>query len=173
MRTITVQPGATINLGQQYDNEATEVIFPASIISKITDVFGPEGIFYIWYIRNGDSKGYPIGSPLVTYSGGQVRWTITEADVAKPGPAQVQLRYIALDFQVMSKVFRAMVYNSVDIGDDVPEPMEPWADAIIEALANVHEVPAGGTTGQVLTKASDDDYEVEWADLPVYNGEVI
>lgn len=164
MRTITVQPGATINLGQQYDNEASEVLFPASLISKITDIFGPEGNFYIWYIRNGDSEGYPIGPPLVTYSGGQVRWTITEADVAKPGPAQVQLRYIALDAQVMSKVFRAMVYNSVDIGDDVPEPMEPWADAIMAALEDIHEVPAGGTTGQVLAKASDDDYDLEWTD---------
>jgi hypothetical protein len=27
-------------------------------------------------------------------------------------------------------------------------------------------VPPGGTTGQVLTKASDDDYDVEWIDLP-------
>lgn len=27
-------------------------------------------------------------------------------------------------------------------------------------------VPAGGTTGQVLVKASDDDYDTQWADLP-------
>jgi hypothetical protein len=26
-----------------------------------------------------------------------------------------------------------------------------------------HDVPAGGTTGQVLTKASDDDYDADWA----------
>lgn len=28
------------------------------------------------------------------------------------------------------------------------------------------QVPAGGTTGQVLAKKSDADYDVEWIDLP-------
>lgn len=29
---------------------------------------------------------------------------------------------------------------------------------------NVHSIPAGGTTGQVLKKSSDSDYDTEWAD---------
>lgn len=30
----------------------------------------------------------------------------------------------------------------------------------------VHQVPAGGTTGQVFTKATPDDYDADWEDLP-------
>lgn len=33
--------------------------------------------------------------------------------------------------------------------------------------------PAGGTTNQVLTKMSDDDYDYDWADLPVWDGGVV
>ena len=164
MRTITVQQGSVINLGFQYDNVAAQVIFPESIIKQFTDIFGPEGNFYIWYIRAGDSTGYPIGSPLVVYSGGKVTWTLTEAELAKPGQSQVQLRYIAYDSQVMSKVFRCMVYRSVPTSEDIPAPMMAWADAIIEALDDVHGVPAGGTSGQVLGKASGTDYDLEWID---------
>jgi microcystin-dependent protein len=32
--------------------------------------------------------------------------------------------------------------------------------------ANVHSVPAGGTTGQVLTKASGTNYNTQWTSLP-------
>lgn len=166
MRSVIVQPGVTINLGHQYDNEATEVIFPEACIRQFTDIFGPEGNFYLWIIRSGDSEGYPVGPPLVVYSPDRevVTWTVTEADVASPGPLQVQLRYIAYDSQVMSKIFKAQVYDSIDIGSEIPEPLEPWADAIIRALQDVHGVPAGGTSGQVLGKASDDDWDLSWLD---------
>lgn len=170
---ITVQPGQAIQLGRQYENEITQVIFPYNIVSRFLDAAEEPGIFGIWIHRPGDPVGYPIGSPLVTYADGQVTWLITSAELVKAGTAQVQLRYIVDNIQVMSMVYKAVISDSVDIGDEVPEPMEPWADAIMEALENVHEVPAGGTTGQVLAKASDDDYDLEWTDLPVYNGEVI
>ena len=34
-------------------------------------------------------------------------------------------------------------------------------------------VPAGGTTGQVLMKTDDYDYDFAWTDLPIYNGTVV
>lgn len=137
MRTVTVAPGQTINLGYQYDNDSTQVVFPNSIISAFTDLFGMDGTFSIWYRRPGDALGYPLGSPLVVYDAGKVTWTITEAEVANPGSAQVQLRYVVDDVYVMSQVFAAYISDSVDIGDDVPEPMEAWADAIVEAASTV------------------------------------
>lgn len=164
MRTITVQPGQAIQLGRQYENEITQVVFPPNIVSRFLDVAEDPGIFGIWIHRPGDPVGYPIGSPLVSYADGQVSWLITSAELAKAGTAQVQLRYIVDNIQVMSMVYKAVISDSVDIGDEVPEPMEPWADAIMKALENIHEVPAGGTTGQVLAKASDDDYDLEWTD---------
>lgn len=136
MRTVTVQPGQTINLGYQYDNESTQVVFPNSIISQFTDAFGTSGTFAIWYRRSGDALGYPIGNPLVVYAGGKVTWLLTEADLANPGSAQVQLRYVVGDVDVMSQVYSAIVSDSVDIGSTIPEPMEQWADAIVEAASH-------------------------------------
>lgn len=165
MRTITVQPGQAIQLGRQYENEITQVIFPHNIVSRFLDAVEDPGIFGIWIHRPGDPVGYPIGSPLVTYADGQVSWLITSAELAQAGTAQVQLRYIVDNIQVMSMVYKAVISDSVEIGDDVPEPMEPWADAIMQALADVHGVPAGGTSGQVLGKSSDDDYALEWISM--------
>lgn len=162
MNTVTVQLGQTINLGYQYDNYATQVVFPSSIINPIWNSFGTSGTFAIWFRRSGDALGYPIGYPLVTVNNGEVTWNVVETDLANPGQAQVQLRYLIDEQCVMSQVFPAMVADSVDIGSDVPEPMEQWADAIVEAVEGVHGIPAGGTNGQVLAKASGTDYDVHW-----------
>lgn len=164
MNTVTVQLGQTINLGYQYDNYATQVVFPSSIIDPILDSFGTSGTFAIWFRRSGDALGYPIGSPLVTFDStdSEVTWDVVETDLANPGQAQVQLRYLIDEQCVMSQVFPAMVADSVDIGSDIPEPMEQWADAIIEAVDGVHGIPAGGSNGQVLAKSSSSDYAVHW-----------
>lgn len=135
MNTVTVQLGQTINLGYQYDNYATQVVFPSSIINPIWNSFGTSGTFAIWFRRSGDALGYPIGYPLVTVNNGEVTWNVVETDLANPGQAQVQLRYLIDEQCVMSQVFPAMVADSVDIGTDVPEPMEQWADAIVSAGA--------------------------------------
>jgi hypothetical protein len=37
---------------------------------------------------------------------------------------------------------------------------------IAASLTVVGTLPAGGTTGQIPVKSSNDDYEVEWADIP-------
>ena len=137
MITVTVTAGQTIPLGHQYDNEATMVVFPSDIIEAITNEFGTTGTFYIWYRRPGDALGYPIGSPLVVYETNKVKWLVTEAEVATPGSGQVQLRYVVSDVVVMSAVWSAVVTDSVDIGDDVPEPMESWADAIVAAAESI------------------------------------
>ena len=162
MRTVLVTPGEVIPLGYQYDNEALQVVFPGNIIESITDEFPTTGTFSIWYRRPSDALGYPIGYPLVQHVGNTVTWLITEAELANPGSAQVQLRYIVDDVCVMSQIYAGNVNDSVDIGSEVPEPMEAWADAIIEAVENVHGIPSGGSSGQVLAKASNSDYDVEW-----------
>ena len=136
MRTVTVTAGETIQLGYQYDNEATQVIFPDTIIEPITTLYGTTGTFAIWYRRSGDALGYPIGYPLISYADDQVTWTLTEADMANPGSSQIQLRYIVSDVCVMSQMFMGNVADSVDIGTDVPAPMEAWADALISAAVS-------------------------------------
>ena len=137
MRTVTVQAGVTIDLGHQYDNYATEVVFPSAIIDPFITNFGSSGTFAIWYRRSGDSLGYPIGSPLVTFdsTNSEVTWDVVESDTASPGVSQVQLRYIVDEVCVMSQIFAGNVADSVDTGTEVPEPMEQWADAIVSAGA--------------------------------------
>lgn len=137
MRTVTVQAGVTIDLGHQYDNYATEVVFPSAIISPFITNFGSTGTFAIWYRRSGDSLGYPIGSPLVTFDStdSEVTWDVVESDTASPGVSQVQLRYIIGDVCVMSQMFQGSVSDSVDVGTEVPEAMSSWADAIVSAGA--------------------------------------
>lgn len=53
-----------------------------------------------------------------------------------------------------------------------PEALQRWAQDLISVLegyaSDVQEnfevrVPAGGTTGQQLTKTSDDDFDIEWS----------
>lgn len=137
MRTVTAQAGVTIDLGHQYDNYATEVVFPSAIISPFITNFGSTGTFAIWYRRSGDSLGYPIGSPLVTFdsTNSEVTWDVVESDTASPGISQVQLRYIVDEVCVMSQIFAGNVADSVDTGEEAPEPMEQWADAIVSAVA--------------------------------------
>lgn len=157
MRTVTVTAGETIQLGYQYDNEATQVVFPDTIITAITDVFGTSGTFAIWYRRSGDALGYPIGYPLITYADDQVTWTLTEADMANPGSSQVQLRYIVDEVCVMSQMFMGNVSDSVDIGTDIPAPMEAWADALISAAVS-------GITDDIKDALLDCFAHVAWID---------
>ena len=152
MRTVLVTPGEVIPLGYQYDNEALQVIFPGGIIESITDEFPSTGTFSIWYRRSGDALGYPIGNPLVQHINNTVVWTITEAELANPGQAQVQLRYVINEVCVMSQIFIANISDSVDIGTDIPEPMEAWADAIIRASSGGQ--PTVVTSSSAITNHS-------------------
>lgn len=152
MNTVTVSTGVPIQLGYQYDDYATEVVFPSSIIEPFTDTYGTGGTFAIWYRRSGDATGYPIGNPLVVYDGTDVTWTVVETDVANPGIAQVQLRYIKDEHCVMSQMFSAVVEDSVDIGTEIPEPMEEWADAIIRASSGGQ--PTVVTSSSAITNHS-------------------
>jgi hypothetical protein len=147
LKTVTVVAGQTIELGYQYDNYATEVVFPSDIVAPFITNFGSSGIFAIWYRRSGDSLGYPIGDPLVTFdsSNNTITWQVVEADTANPGTAQVQLRYIIDEVCVMSQMFTGVVSDSVDVGTTVPEPMEQWADAILN----------GSQAGSIITEVQD------------------
>ena len=54
--------------------------------------------------------------------------------------------------------------TGVVISETTPESTDVlWLDS--DAVAEV-PVPIGGTTGQVLAKSSNDDYDTEWANLP-------
>lgn len=153
MRTVTVTPGEMIPLGHQYDNDATTVIFPSSIINEFIDRFGSSGTFGIWYRRSGDTLGYPIGNPLVQFSANRITWLLTETELANPGASQIQLRYVIDEVCVMSQIYNGFVSDSIDIGSDIPEPMEAWADAIVEAASTAANL--SGLTDVSLSSPTD------------------
>lgn len=62
-------------------------------------------------------------------------------------------------------VLTPIVVDPVDNWDIGWTPVATWAEenGIITSDTN-HDIPAGGTTGQVLSKVSDVDYDVFWDD---------
>ena len=48
----------------------------------------------------------------------------------------------------------------------------PNASGTMALTSDIHNVPSGGTTGQVLMKNSNTNYDCSWANLPIYNGGV-
>lgn len=42
---------------------------------------------------------------------------------------------------------------------------EPYHKSVEEELSAIHSIPSGGTAGQVLSKASGTDYDLEWANM--------
>lgn len=55
------------------------------------------------------------------------------------------------------------VFGTASYGIAFPESPKT-GQAFFQLTDPWYELPAGGTTGQVLTKASDDNYDVEWGD---------
>lgn len=162
MRTVTVTPGETVQLGYQYDNDATTVIFPSSIINDFLDRYGSSGTFSIWCRRSGDSLGYPIGYPLVQLdSTNRITWLLTEAELANPGAAQIQLRYVISNVCVMSQIFIGNVSDSVDIGSEIPAPMQAWADQVVNAAAGL---AATGLSEDIKEALLDCFEHVAWID---------
>lgn len=161
MRTVTVIPGETVQLGYQYDNDATTVIFPSTIINEFLDRYGSAGTFGIWYKRSGDSLGYPIGYPLVQFSANRITWLLTEAELANPGSSQIQLRYVINDVCVMSQIFNGIVSDSVDIGSEIPAPMQAWADQVVNAAAGL---AATGLSEDIKEALLDCFEHVAWID---------
>ena len=115
MNTVTVQSGETIQLGYQYDNKATQVVFPSEIISPFITTYGSGGTFEIWFRRSGETVGQVLDSSRYTQTSTAVTWLLTEEDMEVPGNAQVQLRYLKDEHEVMSEVFSAYINDSVDI----------------------------------------------------------
>ena len=115
MNTVTVQSGEVIELGYQYDNKATQVVFPSDIISPFFTTYGSGGTFEIWFRRGGEPVGEVVDSSRYTQSATAVTWLLEADDLETPGNAQVQLRYLKGKHEAMSEVFAAYINDSVDI----------------------------------------------------------
>ena len=71
---------------------------------------------------------------------------------------------------MMDVVTYALLKNKIGNLDNLDttekENLVVAINEIAQSGGSVHGIPSGGTTGQVLKKASDTEYDVEWGDAP-------
>lgn len=161
MRTITYKLAdlgkAVIHLGKANENEATRVQIDAGVLFAeyptavpTLKVINPAGTVY---------------SAEVTRDGDYVLWDIKDSDLTENGSGEFQLTFTENGVVVKSAISRTQICPSITGGGTAPDPVQDWLDHAEEVLEEVEDAfPEGGTTGQVLAKKSDADYDTEWVD---------
>lgn len=163
MRSVSIRQldmkQATIPLGFEGENEFTEV----RIDCKKTFDQHPNAVPSMIVTDPAGNK-YPA---VVTRDGDVVVWQLTAGDLTTNGYGEIQIEFL-IDGTVIGKtdIARTRIERSIFPEGEAPEPVQNWIDEANQTLAEVEEAkqafPAGGTTGQVLTKKSDEDYDTEW-----------
>ena len=161
MRTVSYRIGdlnkAVIHIGRVAENEYTRVQIDAGEIfaeypaaSASLTVQPPEG------------SAYPA---TVTRDGNLVIWDVKDSDLTADGNGEIQLTFTNSAVVVKSAIGRISVCRSIVASGEAPDPVQDWisdATDVLEALEDA--IPEGGTQGQVLAKASDEDYDLEWVE---------
>ena len=102
---------------------------------------------------------------IVVREGDIVIWEITASDLTQDGSGEIQLSFIHDEMIGKSWKARTKVYKSIQADGEAPESVQNWLDHAEIVLANIENaIPEGGTTGQVLAKASNDNYDTQWVD---------
>ena len=72
------------------------------------------------------------------------------------------------ELKVGTKLYPFPHTGDLDWGEDVYE----WAEAVSQTLGGITNIslPEGGASGQILSKASDDNYDVAWINAPSGGG---
>lgn len=133
--TVHITTQCAIPLGYQGENEAREIVFPQ-----------PEELlaenWMLLHQRAMDKEPYPV--PLDVTARGLI-WTLTAGDTEINGTGRAQLICTGADGEVLkTMVYRTVVSKSMAVGGDVPDPVKPWYDAIMDAI----ESGGGGGSGE-------------------------
>lgn len=161
MRTVTYKlddlKDVVIHIGRAEENLATSVRidagkvfaeYPAAVPTM--KVINPAGTVY---------------GREVSRDGDLVIWDVTESDLAAEGQGEMQLTFTEGSVIVKSADARTEVCRSIVGGTTPPDPVQDWIDRAEEVLEEVEDAfPTGGTTGQVLAKKSNADFDTEWVD---------
>lgn len=175
--TIPVQnvEGKTVYMGVFTTFNARSVTFD---FSAWAEALG-EGTFSVSLLRPGEALPYAVAGLAI--DGTQATWTFDATDTALAGYGRAFLSYVTADAMDMTVDFDVYIAaNSSPNGDTPPEPLETWYQQMLEAAAQAQNAaqsasesaetareaaemfPAGGTTGQILAKASDANYDTHW-----------
>ena len=161
MRTVTYRlddlKDVVIHIGRAEENLATRVRidagkvfaeYPAAVPTM--KVINPAGTVY---------------GREVSRDGDLVIWDVTDGDLAAEGQGEMQLTFTENSVIVKSADARTEVCRSIVGGTTPPDPVQDWIDRAEEVLEEVEDAfPEGGTTGQVLAKKSNADFDTEWVD---------
>lgn len=169
--------GKTVYMGVFTTFNARSVTFD---FSAWVDSLG-EGTFSVSLLRPGDTTPYAVAG--LSIDGTLATWVFDATDTALAGYGRAFLSYVTPDAMDMTVDFDVYIaQNSAPSGDTPPDPLETWYQQMLEAAARAQIAaqsaaqsaetashaaemfPAGGTTGQILAKASNANYDTHWVD---------
>ena len=117
-------------LGQQGENAVTSVVFDFSAWST---AFG-SGTLSLSVQRPGDALPYAV---VMTLSGTDATWEITDLDTAYKGTGEIQLKYTVGTKVKKSVVHKFTVYRSLGENGEYPSPGQTWQEEIEADIADV------------------------------------
>lgn len=117
-------------LGQQLENEVTEVVFD---FSAWQSAYG-SGTVGLSVQRHGDDRPYAV---VPTVSGTDATWNISDLDTACKGVGEVQVTYTVGTVIKKSVVYKFTVYRSLGENGEYPSPGQTWQEEIEAELTNV------------------------------------
>lgn len=138
MTEIIAKPGAEIQLGRWDEHLARCVVFD---ISQWRQIYG-EGTVQLLHQRCGDSAPYPCA---VEVTGTQVRWTVSETDVALSGRGCAELRYYVGETRVKSEIYHTRTKQSMGNAGMIPdEPSRGWVEQVLDAALRAEQAAGKG-----------------------------
>lgn len=129
MNTINIAADATaqrIGIGNQYENEATAVVFDCS---QFAEAHGA-GTAQVIHRRPTESIGYVCTN--VSQTNNTATWLVTDDDTSFTGKGQVQLRWYVNDVLRESVIFPTYILPSVASSDDAPAEVKSALEQLME-----------------------------------------
>lgn len=138
-KMVMVTTQREIPLGYQGENDAVQVVF-------VVEPLGEN--WTLLHQRPADTAPYPV--PLDVTSQGLI-WHVTSGDTAYNGIGRAQLICSGPEGEILKTcTYRTKIAPSLPLSGEVPDPVKPWYDSIMEAIAD-----AGGATPEDIRAAVD------------------
>lgn len=131
---VTLGDATQLNLilGQQNENEVTEVVFDYAAWKT---AYG-SGTLSLSVQRPGDQQPYAV---VMTTSGDTATWEVSSLDTAYNGTGEIQLTYTVGTLVKKSVVYMFTVYGSIGANGEYPSPGQTWQEEIEDELADVKQ----------------------------------
>lgn len=131
---VTLGDATQLNLilGQQNENEVTEVVFN---FAAWKTAYG-SGTLALSVQRPGDQQPYAV---VMTTSGDTATWEVSSLDTAYNGTGEIQLTYTVGTLVKKSVVYMFTVYGSIGANGEYPSPGQTWQEEIEDEIADVKQ----------------------------------